>query len=498
MLQGASAAHAQFNYTTNGGEITITGPGAATGTATIPETINGWPVTSIETNAFFGDTNLTSVTIPGSVTMVGQNAFALCSALESIYFLGNPPTCAPFAFLGDDIATAYYPPGATGWSANFAELPATSWTDPSELGYTTNGGGITITGYAGPSAVVIIPPTINHLPVTGIGQNFLRGAQSITSLIMPGSISSIGSNVCYLCTGLGALTVPAGVTNIESGAFAVCAGLTNITIANGATTTGDYTFVACSGITHVRFPASLLHFGIQSFSSCYSLTNFTVDAQNPFLSSTNGELFDKDKTTLIAYPNGLQGICIVPSSVVSIAADAFYGCKYLSGAVLPGGLQSIGQLAFFGCGSLTTITIPRGVTNIGQVAFFGLASLGSVFFEGNAPGVGPLAFAADTQTAFYYLPETTGWGDVATNFTSPLIPWNPLVQTADGNLGVRSNHFGFNITGTRNIPIVVEACTNLVNPVWAPLQSLTLTNGSFYFSEPWQSGSGRFYRIRLP
>jgi hypothetical protein len=74
-----------------------------------------------------------------------------------------------------------------------------------------------------------------------------------------------------------------------------------------------------------------------------------------------------------------------------------------------------------------------------------------------------------------------------------------LIQTGDGNFAVRNNQFGFNITGTTNIPIVVEACTNLANTNWTGLQSVTLTNGVFHFSEPLQTNSsGRFYRVSSP
>ena len=70
---------------------------------------------------------------------------------------------------------------------------------------------------------------------------------------------------------------------------------------------------------------------------------------------------------------------------------------------------------------------------------------------------------------------------------------------ADGSFGVRTNHFGFNITGTPNIPIAVEACSDLANPVWTAVTNTTLTGGSFYFSDPLQgNGSGRFYRIGAP
>jgi hypothetical protein len=67
------------------------------------------------------------------------------------------------------------------------------------------------------------------------------------------------------------------------------------------------------------------------------------------------------------------------------------------------------------------------------------------------------------------------------------------------NYGVESMPRRSQTAGLTNIPIVVEACTNLVNPVWTPLQTFTLTNGKFRFSDPqWTNYLGRFYRIRAP
>jgi hypothetical protein len=64
---------------------------------------------------------------------------------------------------------------------------------------------------------------------------------------------------------------------------------------------------------------------------------------------------------------------------------------------------------------------------------------------------------------------------------------------------VQNNHFGFDIAGTSGIPIVVEACTNLANPVWTPLTNVTLTSGSFHFSDPLPPTTpGRYYRISSP
>jgi hypothetical protein len=62
-----------------------------------------------------------------------------------------------------------------------------------------------------------------------------------------------------------------------------------------------------------------------------------------------------------------------------------------------------------------------------------------------------------------------------------------------------ANCFGFTITGSSNLVIVVEACTNLANPIWSPLGTNSLTGGSYYFSDPqWTNYSAHFYRFRSP
>jgi hypothetical protein len=123
----------------------------------------------------------------------------------------------------------------------------------------------------------------------------------------------------------------------------------------------------------------------------------------------------------------------------------------------------------------------------------------NIYFNGDAPAVDSTVFTLDTNLTAYYLPGTTGWQVFTATTGVPTVLWNPLIQTGDGNFGIRKNQFGFDITGTTNIPIVVEACTNLVHPVWIPLQSLVLTNGLFYFSDPqWTNYPGRYYRISSP
>ena len=117
----------------------------------------------------------------------------------------------------------------------------------------------------------------------------------------------------------------------------------------------------------------------------------------------------------------------------------------------------------------------------------------------NGAGVAGVDIAAGRagDDFFLGLPGTTGWSN--TFQLVPVVLWNPLIQTGNGNFGVQNNQFGFDITGTPAIPIVVEASTNLANPVWTPLTNVTLTNGLFHFSEPAQPNTpARYYRIGSP
>jgi len=165
--------------------------------------------------------------------------------------------------------------------------------------------------------------------------------------------------------------------------------------------------------------------------------------------------------------------------------------------MIPNSVTSIGDQVFENCTSLASITIPSSVTSIGDFAFFSCFRLTGVYFQGNAPSYGLDDFGSDGIAIAYYLPGATGW---STSFGgAPAALWLPQVQT-DGNVfGVQSNQFGFNINWASGETVVVEACTDLSNPIWTPVSTNVLTSGSSYFGDSqWMNFPSRFYRLRSP
>ena len=244
-------------------------PGALGGSYTIS---NG--VTTIGEGAFEDCFNLTGVTLPASVTSLGSSAFSYCNNLTAIYFQGNSPTPTndSSVFAGDNIGVVYYQPGTTGWGPrqDLTGLPAvlSNLSFYGDFAYTTSDGTITIAGYTGSGAVVVIPTTtINGYPVTGIGTNAFESA-NLTSVTIGTNVTSIGDYAFYNCSSLTSVAIGTNVTSIGVDAFGGCTSLTSVTIPASITSISDFAFWDCTGLTSVTIPASVTSIGNYSFMLC--------------------------------------------------------------------------------------------------------------------------------------------------------------------------------------------------------------------------------------
>ena len=148
------------------------------------------------------------------------------------------------------------------------------------------------------------------------------------------------------------------------------------------TSIGDGAFYNCTSLTSITIPNSITSIGKNSFITCWSLTNINVASGNNYFSSKDGILFNKDKTTLIRYPEGSKRtVYSIPSTVRNIGEDAF-SYSNLTSITIPDSVTSIGSWAFTYCDSLTSITIPSSVTNIGDFAFYHCYNLSATHYTG--------------------------------------------------------------------------------------------------------------------
>ena len=508
LLALPTVVQAQFTFTTNGDNtITITGYTGPGGVVTIPDTTNGLSVTSIGTNAFADFTTLTSVIIPSSVRTLDDEAFSQCFALTNVYCQGNPLSLGSSVFSGDTNATAYYLAiYAFAWRTPLDGLP--TMLNPAEMfNYVTTNGAVTILSYHGPSGSLAIPSTIYGVPVTSIGDAPMSYT-GLFSVTFPSTLTNIGSSAFNRQVSLTNVIIPDNVIRLGDAAFAYCYALTNVVIGNGLTSLGISEFDSCSALVSVTLGTNITSIGGSAFNQCTKLA--TVSMGNSVTSFGDSAFYACNSLRSVTIGDSVTNIgnstfygCIsltnvtIGNGVTTIGNTAFWQCNNLMKAVIGNSVTNIGSGAFQGCFSLTNVTVGENVSTIKASAFSGDSKLTGVYFRGNAPSVGQFVFSSATKAIVYYLPGSTGWG--STLGGQPAVLWNPQAQTGDGSFGVLSNQFGFNITGTTNIPLVAEACTNLANASWTALQTCTLTNGSIYFSDPaWTNYPGRFYRIRSP
>ena len=352
-LTGA-AAHAYdfvvggiyYNILSDGESVEVTSGSSDkySGAITIPSSVTysgkTYSVTSIGSDAFYGCSGLTSVTIPNSVTTIGSGAFWGCTGLTSVTIPNSVTSIRGWAFYGCSGLTS-----------------------------------------------VTIP-----ISVTSIGSGAFSGCSGMTSVTIPNSVTSIGDRVFYGCSSLTAVTIPNSVTAIGYGAFDGCSGLTAVTIPNSVMEIGGRAFDGCSSLTGtLTIPSAVTSIGSDAFSGCSGLESIVVENGNSIYDSRGNcnAIIETATNTLIS---GCMNT-VIPNSVTSIGGYAFKGCSGLMSVIIPNSVTKIGEWAFFDCSGLTSVTIPNSVTSIGEYAFSGCSGLTSVVFNAeNCSTMGSLYF----------------------------------------------------------------------------------------------------------
>ena len=273
-----------------------------------------------------------------------------------------------------------------------------------------------VIAYLGTSKEVNIASTYNGAPVTSICSNAFKDT-SITTVIIPDSVTSIGSYAFSECSGLSSVGIGNGVTSIGDYAFNGCRNLINVKIGNRTTSIGDYAFYNCKNLSSIEIPDSVTSIGSWAFYGCTSLTSVEISDN---LSSIGYSAFRACSNLMIV---------VIPDNVIFIDSFAFSNCSALTSFTIPYGVRYIGRGTFFDCSNITSVIIPDTVTSIYPEAFYGCDSLTSITIPDSVTSIGENAFygcvslAYNTYGNVKYLgnennPYLAAISTVHTNFTN--------------------------------------------------------------------------------
>ena len=368
------------------------------------------------------------VVVEGTITAIGANAFASCSALTAATLEGTGTTIADGAFNGNATGRRIFVPAAAiagyGESTYAADIYATGLCGATgseesitwELNAATKALVISGTGAMFDFSTTNMPwfpvraniTSITIEPgVTTIGSGAFNGCTGLTTVSLPASVTTLGSSAFQNCTGLVSVSLPEGLTTIGNSSFYGCTGLVSVNIPAGVTEIGSSAFSRCSGLTSIVIPDGVTSIGSSAFANCAALTDINIPSSVTTIetqafsgcSSLDTVVLPSSVTTLGggAFQNctGLVSVNI-PAGVTSINGSTFYGCSSLASVSLPEGLTSIGSNAFSGCSSLTTVSLPASVTTLGTSAFYDCTGLVSVNIPAGVTEISSSAFRGCT------------------------------------------------------------------------------------------------------
>ncbi len=336
--------------------------------------------------------NIITVTIPNSVTNIGEWAFYGCSSLEGVYYNGTIEDWCNITF-----DTAYSNP--MHYAEHFYMLD-----ENNEYYEVTE---------------IVIPNT-----VTTIGNYQFYGFDNLTIIELSNGIESIGTAAFKDCNNLTDIEIPNSVTSIGISAFENCSNLTNIEISSNIISIGEGVFVGCTNLKYNEYGNALylgneenpylvlikakdtnitsctIHentklISLSAFSKCSNLesieipsniTNFNNISLNDCINLKYNEydnalyLGNEENPYLVLIKAKDKNItsCIIHESTKIIYDNAFSGCSNLETIEIPDGVTNIGNAAFYGCTSLKTVEIPDSVTYLGTGVFYNCSSLESI------------------------------------------------------------------------------------------------------------------------
>ena len=383
----------------------------------------------IPSNAFLNCENITEVVIDDAIMSIGASAFDGCTSIVKATVPALAISLIPHTSLKELIITSGESIQAGAFELNGLEkvsIPSSiTYIGEGAFYASSNALDVYVEDLAAWCNIAFADYDANPLSTGG---KLYVGEQQVTDLVIPGEVTAISpyafvegmfssiyisESVAYIgdwafsgCSQLAYISFGNDVDSIGRYAFQNCENLTNVTLPDSIITIGDNAFVGCSNLTCVTIGAGVKEIGVGAFSNVPKLEEISVVEQNTQFRSSVGILYNKNSTELIRYapgkrqmtyfiPDGVTHIAeyafegcteltdiFVPESITSIDQEAFAGCESLRWIALPEALESINAFAFADCNKMTNIDLPDSLTYIGNNAFDGCAALLTVSFAG--------------------------------------------------------------------------------------------------------------------
>ena len=280
---------------------------------------------SIGYDAFSECSNLSSITLPNSLISIEDGAFAHCQKLTSIIIPENVISISCGEIFNDCINLEYIK------------------VDKNNPKYDSRD-----------DCNAIIETETNTL---------IAGCKST---IIPESVTKIGKSAFHGCTGLTMIVIPEGVISIEKSAFYRCRNLVSVSLPESLTKIDESVF-SNSGITHILLPKNLTYLGSAVFSQCFELVSLTIPENVTFIGYSLFAWCPKFSSLNVSSGNLKYDSRDNCNAIIETESNTLIvGCN---NTIIPQDVNCIGSESFAGCSGLASITIPNSVTTIREAAF---------------------------------------------------------------------------------------------------------------------------------
>ncbi|MGN0783928.1 MAG: leucine-rich repeat domain-containing protein [Christensenellales bacterium] len=455
----------------------------------IPSTYKKMTVTSIQRNAFSGS-DLESVTIPGSVTEIGDNAFRGCESLlkvvleekdggvgvtvgrtcfEDCTALKEVILSSSVTSVGEEAFNGCY--SLEKLTVAFVGSDNRAENEKAVFGYvfgTTEFKKSSIVKQyykSGSFVQYYLPDSLKEVTVLGgeLGYGAFYNCSKLTKITVGKNVSTIDQRTFYNCSGLKTVEFEEGVTDIKKEAFIGCSSLTAVVLPDSLTALGSDAFRGCAKISHVTIGTGLKNMGESCFENCTSIETLTIKEGAAKIGTK--AFYNCPKIKQVVIPGSVESVgansfyhgesiqsLVMSDGTTKIMEGAFSGCSNLKTATLPETLSTVSKNAFADCGSLAEVSFGNKLTAIGEGAFKNCVSLKELVLPATITSLGSNAFdGCEGLSYFNYLGDVNQWVKVKfgsyssnpVNFTGRMYVNGELLTELDGLTGDSISKYAF-------------------------------------------------------